>query len=283
MREADATRCAAVLDIVKSIRWTKVVYKTYENNQGFSLASMTAIDWFLENEPEGIILEDDCVASPTFYSFAAEMLQRFRHQENVRFVSGHNPLGMLGEYTSSYFFTQTPYIWGWATWKHKWIGFDSSLAAWKSEANRDAVRARMGVRYFNLMRRYWQSIFDCKLDSWDIALHFDLVLNGHLAAMPRKNLVTNIGFSNDATNNSSGWPNEYRQSRYVLGNGDLDLIHPDLIRIEANLEEAIFRNRFPLVRRFAENFPPRVREDLRRLSAWGRTLETCVIEEDGHL
>lgn len=49
-----------------------------DENLGCGKAVSSAINWFFYQEEDGIILEDDCVPDPTFFSFCASMLDRFK-------------------------------------------------------------------------------------------------------------------------------------------------------------------------------------------------------------
>ena len=51
-----------------------------------------AIDWFFGQEPEGIVLEDDCLPEQTFFRYCAELLERFREDPRVMFRCGREGL-----------------------------------------------------------------------------------------------------------------------------------------------------------------------------------------------
>lgn len=261
---ADTQRCALVRALVESIDWTdEVRWLSQPANLGFSKATESAIEWFFEHEPRGIVLEDDCVTSPAFYRFASQLLERYDAEPRVRFVAGHNPLGRV-DLAASYFFSTTPYIWGWASWRHKWFPFDSSIPAWDDIAVRRQVRSRMDSRYYRLMRRYWRRIRRGSVTSWDLALHFDLLASGQVSIIPARNLVTNIGFGDGSTNSPVAWPMEYRQQR----DDNFEITsHPSDCAASPVLERALRDNRFPLSRRIGELLPARGKRIVRRVVA----------------
>ena len=59
-------------------------------NQGCKLGVSNAINWFFENEKEGIILEDDCIPHLDFFIFCQEMLAIYRNDERIWSITGHN-------------------------------------------------------------------------------------------------------------------------------------------------------------------------------------------------
>ncbi len=59
--------------ILSNIDWECEVKTLFrENNFGCKYAVSGAIDWFFENEEMGIILEDDCLPSQSFFWFCEE-------------------------------------------------------------------------------------------------------------------------------------------------------------------------------------------------------------------
>jgi hypothetical protein len=70
-RPGEAEKVQAVRDYVMGqIDWPCEVKTLFrEKNLGCKVAVSSAIDWFFDHEPEGIILEDDCVPHPSFFQF----------------------------------------------------------------------------------------------------------------------------------------------------------------------------------------------------------------------
>src|SRR5215472_16858262 len=55
-------RCAEVRSIVQRVQWPCQMETLFrDRNLGCGVAVRSALDWFFEHEPEGIILEDDCL------------------------------------------------------------------------------------------------------------------------------------------------------------------------------------------------------------------------------
>ena len=104
--------CQAVRDLATQVDWPCEVYTLFRNeNLGCAKAVKGAIDWFFEHEDEGIILEDDCLPRPEFFSFCSAMLDRWRNSEEIMMISGTNYLfGQVIE--EKYYFSKVPFIWG---------------------------------------------------------------------------------------------------------------------------------------------------------------------------
>ena len=80
---------------------------------------------------EAIILEDDCVPNPTFFRFCQEMLDRYRHDQRIGMISGDNFQFGRRRNDDSYYFSKYVHVWGWASWRDRWVGsYDVTMARW---------------------------------------------------------------------------------------------------------------------------------------------------------
>ena len=71
-----------------------------------------AIDWFFEKVEEGIILEDDCLPSQSFFWFCQELLKYYRDDTRVMHVGGVNVQFDQKREKATYYFSKYTYIWG---------------------------------------------------------------------------------------------------------------------------------------------------------------------------
>jgi hypothetical protein len=104
-KEGEAAKVIAVRDhVLESIDWDCEVKTLFrEENLGCKYAVSGAIDWFFEQEEMGIILEDDCLPSQSFFWFCEELLLRYKGDMRVGHIAGYNHFP--GRVTaSSYFF-----------------------------------------------------------------------------------------------------------------------------------------------------------------------------------
>ena len=86
---SEATSCELVRSIALNVDWECEVKTLFrDQNLGCRLAVSQAICWFFANEPEGIILEDDCLPSQSFFWFCHELLEEFRYDKQVVAICG---------------------------------------------------------------------------------------------------------------------------------------------------------------------------------------------------
>ena len=171
-------------------------------NLGCKRAVSQAIDWFFEHEEEGIILEDDCLPHPDFFSYCAELLQRYRNDERIGLISGTALADLRREHLSwdreDYVFSRYFSIWGWATWRRAWADYDVTINAW-SERRDDILALTSNRRLRSIQRKLFDNVAAGKIDTWDYQVAISTWLNNRLAISPRFNLIENIGFRADAT------------------------------------------------------------------------------------
>jgi hypothetical protein len=207
--ENDLKSCGEVREIISNIDWNcEVQMKFNDNNLGCKLSVSSAIDWFFNNEEMGIIIEDDILPSISFFNYCEEMLIRFKDCEEVGVISGCNLLNNY-ESNSSYFFSNYPNIWGWATWKRVWKKYDLNMnnyLNWISGNNLNKLVPNIPFFAF-----YWKDQLDAvyynKIDTWDFQFYYMMWSNSYLSVIPNNNLILNLGYNNNATHTNGFVPN----------------------------------------------------------------------------
>lgn len=201
-RIGEVEACQRTREAVASVDWPCEVQRLYrERNVGCRLGISEAITWFLAEAGEGIILEDDCLPSPEFFPFAAALLDKYRHDDRVMHINGSNFHQGRRWSDHGYYFSRYNHGWGWATWKRAWDHFSldlSGLEAFLVDADRN--------RFWdsNKERRYWTKTLrqarDLVVDAWDYQWNYALWARDGLCLYPERNLISNIGFGEGATN-----------------------------------------------------------------------------------
>ena len=118
----DAAKCAATRAVFEEVDWPcQVLRHESEQNLGLEANVELGLDWAFEQVEEAIVLEDDCVADPSFFDYAAELLEHYRHEKRVWQISGTSyavPPPLFDG--ASYAFTAWASVCGWATWADRW-------------------------------------------------------------------------------------------------------------------------------------------------------------------
>lgn len=201
-KEGEAEKVAQTRELVlNGIDWPcEVKTLLRETNLGCRTAVSSAIDWFFEQEAEGIILEDDCLPDQSFFRFCEELLDYYRHDTRIMAISGNNfqQGQQRGKY--SYYFSQHAYLWGWAGWRRAWCKYHSSLSHF------DEILAERAYQWFTdtplvnkRRKQHFCDAYSRKIDSWGYLWQFTVFVNHGLVIVPQVNVVQNIGFGEEAT------------------------------------------------------------------------------------
>jgi hypothetical protein len=202
-REGEKQKVKEVRDYVMShIDWEcKVKTLFQENNLGCKYAVSSSITWFFEHEEKGIILEDDCLPSLSFFWFCEELLEKYQNDRRVWQIGGCNFQEGIKRGDGDYYFSIYNHIWGWAGWANRWRNYDVELDTIKD--------TKFLERIFDNKRalKYWTKLFNNmkakQIDTWDYQWTFTMWFNNGLVILPNVNLISNIGFGVGATHTTS--------------------------------------------------------------------------------
>jgi hypothetical protein len=252
-RQSDDEECTKVLQtrnlVEQLIDWPCSIEKRYsDSNQGTKYGPANAITWFFSQVDEGIILEHDCLPHPSFFPYCQSLLSRYRHDTRVWQISGNNFLAGQAPTESSYFFSGYTLTWGWATWRRCWQAYDIDMKLWPQiRESGQLVNAFEGEDELKYWTRIWDRLTQDNYPvTWDYQWNFACFSNGGLCAIPRVNLVSNIGFGEGATYCLSG-----DDPHADVKSSDLnDLSHPLLVLREWSQDCAIFND-------FVNNWKPK--------------------------
>lgn len=235
-RAGEAEKCAATRAIIDEVDWDCEVSTNFsETNMGLRRRIPSGISWAFGLVDRAIILEDDCVASPSFFHYCADLLERYEDDERVMMVSGNNHLFGHAAIPDSYYFSRFAHYWGWATWRRAWEKYDVDMTQWPEIRDR-----RLFDQYFSrrIDRYYWEStfqhVYDHTINSWAYQWVYSIWANSGLCAAPARNLVSNIGFNHaEATHTRSG----SIYSSLAAEELDLPLSHPATVLASHDMDD----------------------------------------------
>lgn len=194
-------KCEEVRQIATQVDWDCEVQTLFrEENLGCRMGVSTAIDWFFENEEEGIILEDDCLPSQSFFWFCEELLERYRGDMRIMAVSGDNFQKSAARNEFSYYYSRFNHCWGWASWRRAWSYYEKNMQSWPYIRDngylQDILLEKTAVKYWS---KIFETAYRNEIDTWDYQWTFSCWIQNGLTVLPNVNLVSNIGFDGDAT------------------------------------------------------------------------------------
>lgn len=187
--------CQDVRSIVSDVDWACEVKTLFrDENVGCGKAVSSAISWFFSYEEQGIILEDDCLPSLSFFYFCEAMLDKWSDHPEVMMITGSNYF--LGEITPPphYYFSRYAIVWGWATWRNAWDLYDYTMQKSKSVVSVNAL-----VKYLDHSKMaHWLAhtlepdhVLSC--DAWGPQWNATIIYHRGYCIVPTCCLLTNIG------------------------------------------------------------------------------------------
>jgi hypothetical protein len=196
---------------------------------GCKLRVSTGLNWAFEKVERAIILEDDCVPNFTFFRFCEEMLERYSGDCRVGMIGGFNPIINYKPQKDSYYFSNTTPIWGWATWKDRWLNdYDLKMTKWLEIKNSEILHEWYPKRNeYQAKRIIFEKTYQGIIDTWDYQWEFACKLNKRISILPTVNLISNIGFDENATHTKED--NQF--SNIVTKELIFPLRHPEEVKI----------------------------------------------------
>ncbi|RDU59112.1 methyltransferase FkbM [Helicobacter marmotae] len=222
----------------------KTLYRDSHLNAKCSISS--AISWFFSLEERGIILEDDCLPSLSFFRFCDECLEKYNNTSQVFMISGWSALDFAPHQTTKtlspkaslkedYYFSKYNHIWGWASWARAWGQYQLEFSDFKAEFK--ALHNFCNMRE----KRAWHKIFKLyargQIDTWDYPWTYSIWKNNGLCIYPKDNMIQNIGFNRDDAAHTKGDCKFAQMPTYEL---HFPLKHPTTIAQNKALDKLNF-------------------------------------------
>ena len=243
-KEGEAEKVQAVRDyIMQNIDWECEVKTLFrETNLGCGNNINQSIAWFFKHEEFGIILEDDCLAEQSFFWYCETLLLKYKDDQRVGMIAGTNHVGSC--FSESYCFSKYKACWGWASWRRAWANMDLEMR-WRKSSQAEDIIKNMG--YSAISEKHWIHAIDSidrkVVDAWDWQWYFTVSANNQLTIFPQCNLISNLGFGDDATHTRGSAPAKYLLTKQL----PFPIIHPQYIlqntRYDQMFEEIKIKNK----------------------------------------
>ena len=261
--EKDKVEVSTCKELVEKIDWEcKIAHQYHKNNLGGKNSVVSAIDWFFSNVDEGIILEDDCIPSASFFTFCSQMLDKYRDDSRVMQISGSNYVTTSSEPMETYYFSAINDIWGWATWKKSWSNFSLEVANLDEFLNKGLLDIYVGnPEISSWLRKYLLATKDSSITTWSSQWVYAMASEFSFTVVPPRNLVHNIGFLGDGTHSDSSRWGVYSE---IMAEEVDEFIAPSFFFPDRELDQI----RFNLIKKTDPHFywPYRLKIILRKFS-----------------
>ena len=228
----DEERVAAVRAIFEDVDWDCEVKTLYQDvNLGCSKAPPAAISWFFENEESGIILEDDCLPSMSFFWFCQDLLEYYKDDTRIMQISGSNfQDGWVRDSDYSYYFSEESKMWGWASWRRAWDHYDRNVALFEELKKKGYLDEWLwnqpSTSYImNFLKTAHQKGED--INVWGYQWFFTTYIQSGLSVIPNVNLVQNIGINQEDATHTTNL--DVRHEERAFFEAEFPLKHPRFV------------------------------------------------------
>jgi mannosyltransferase OCH1-like enzyme len=233
-RNAEEVRMCDIVrnSIINQIDWDCTLKTLFRDKNSGCRGLSQSISWFFEHEIEGIILEDDCLPSDSFFGFCSQLLEKYRYDERIGHISGSNDQcgNKCGD--GSYYFSSLTGVWGWAGWRRVWKDFDIDMKSYPLFERLNYLEKMPSHAPF---LAYWRHKFKThyenkNFNSWDFQYAYHNLVNNRLSINPNVNLTSNIGCSSaEASHSDPGNPAANRKLEELAEMKHPTFIIPDII------------------------------------------------------
>lgn len=232
----------------EGIDWDCKVYKLYEdkNNGLYAMGrKMREVIW--SNVDRCILLEDDLLPSISYFKYCAELLEKYKDDLRVECICGVNHLGVSDNVTDDYFFSRQGSIWGTAIWKRTMDMRDTALSYKDDPYVLDLLkqRTKRNPTFKRKMLGYMDNpTYDGHVPGSEFFHSLAMYQHNQLQIIPKKNLISNIGCTEDSAHSDSlknlprGIRRVFNMKTYEL---EFPLKHPKFIIPDVEYEKK--RNR----------------------------------------
>lgn len=202
--EKDELNCKAVQEVVnREIDWECELHAySSEKNRGCRDAIIYAINCVFKEYESVIVVEDDVVTSPAFYTYMCRALEFYRKYPAVWSISGYSlspsKFKVPEDYDYDVFASPRLLNWGWGTWRNRWEKTDWTMSYYAEFMNHPYERqvfSQTGCDMIDMLREEYEG----RSSAWDIQFAFAHFANHAISIVPCISYTYNIGFDGSGT------------------------------------------------------------------------------------
>jgi hypothetical protein len=237
--QADMEKVLASQNAISEINWNcNIETRFREKNLGIQFAVPDAVTWAIEKYGRAIVIEDDLLPGPQFYSYMSRALDKFQDDLDVGHISGYNlaPSQYISSPTNLFRKSKFPESFAWATWERSWKHYDGKV-------NFDSLSNQ---KFTSIEKKAWTLYFQMAeknlISTWAFRWASTLWKHNLYCVSPNVNISTYVGFESGT--------HTFRKPRYselkIESTEGLKAESlPDLDSLADNwISEKIFRSNF---------------------------------------
>ncbi len=195
--ETEHTKILESRKILEDIDWECTVHKLFmDENQGMYTMMRKANEFIWSKTDRCIFLEDDYVPAVSFFSFCAELLEKYKDDDRIEMITGFNPIGVYDDASpNDYFFSEEGWaIWGTAFWKRTIDNYVYPLPYEKDLYIKNRLKDNLSPFWYQKAEKYINGeLADNHIPGGEYFHAANSVLHHRVSIIPSKNMISNIG------------------------------------------------------------------------------------------
>lgn len=202
--DVDAMNCPKVREVIENgIDWPCELHTSFSAiNRGCRDAIIYAITEVLKLHESVVVVEDDIITSPAFYSYMCKALNYYKDRKTVFSISGHShsPSRFVvpEDYGYDVFASPRLFNWGWGTWRDRWEQADWSFSYYEDFMNHPSEKQAFCRGGDDLLPMLANEKNGCS-SAWDIQFAFAHFKNHAVSIVPCVSYTMNIGQDGSGT------------------------------------------------------------------------------------
>jgi hypothetical protein len=239
----DGEKCRLARQEATNVDWDcDVKIRFLDDNIGCDPAVSSAIDWFFQEVEYGIILEDDCLVHPHFFTFCGELFDRYSDDQRIMQIASLSPYEARQHPYDYHFSRMFRCSGGWGTWRRAWKHFTSDMQRYSDADAQSFLKAYYPdhAAYTQLYGKFLE-FKKGSFNNWDFQWNFACYAQNGLSIVPENNLMVNIGYDAEGTHTQKSDPVfGSLQSRPL----QFPLRHPTFVYADSHPEKSLERKIF---------------------------------------
>lgn len=198
---SDQENCKRCREIADTVDWNCDVYKFYnEKNEGLFHTYFDSMSEVFKIVDRCIFLEDDLVVSLSFFQYCKDLLEKYKNDLRIHFITGMNVMGTYDASDGDYFFSGEGSIWGYALWRRTFESMNLNF-------RKNPYAIQMTKKVAKQIKPGYEKRIDACVNNpeWQGHIpHVEFYKNflrfsqNQIYIVPTRNLVSNIGASSNA-------------------------------------------------------------------------------------
>ena len=183
--------------VFDDIDWECTIYRYFfDSNNGMYTMMKLMRKEIWSKVDRCVFLEDDYIPSVRFFSYCAELLEKYKDDERIQQITGHNVFETyLDAEPYDYFFTQEGWsIWGTATWKRVAMEYEYPLDYADNEYMKKCLKQNCSRFWYKKVIGYCNGeLVDGHVPGSEYFTAINSALNHRLSIVPTRNMISNEG------------------------------------------------------------------------------------------